>query len=276
MRPSLFILGYIEMGKYLAKKQKKNRSWLFVTVVILALILALLIWVTGIIDDSRVPVLEQPTEPDNQLQESTSGETTAAPETQTETAPQVPEQFVLSQELEITLMGGYAGIYMEDGSDEIVSDVMMIVLKNTSDADLQLARIDLIYEDFVAEFEVTNLPAGESVVLLEKNRRSDPGSLYEEAQVRNVVFFSEPMSLSEDNFEISGNKGSIELTNISEIDVAGDIYIYYKNSASDLLYGGITYRARIEGGLAAGETARVITGHYDPDNSVILDIVFGE
>lgn len=264
------------MGKYLEKKQKKNRSWLIITAITLALTIALLSWVAKIIDDSKVPELEHPTEPGSQLQESMGGETTAALETQTETVPQPSNQFVLSQELEITLVGSYAGIYMEDGSDEIVSDVMMIVLKNTSDADLQLARIDLIYEDFVAEFEVTNLPAGESVVLLEKNRRSDTGSQYEEAQVRNVVFFSEPMSLAEDKFEIVANKGSIELTNISETDVAGDIYIYYKNSASDLLYGGITYRARIEGGLAAGETARVITGHYDPDNSVILDVVYGE
>ena len=128
----------------------------------------------------------------------------------------------------------------------------------------------------MAEFEVTNLPAGEAVVLLEKNRRSNPGQTFAEAQIRNVVFFSEPMNLSEDKFIITTSKGVIDLKNISGSDISGEIYIYYKNSASDLLYGGITYRARIEEGLASGETARVLTGHYDPETCRIMSIVCSE
>lgn len=260
------------MGKYTAKKTKKNRPWLVIAIIILTLITALLIWVAKILDEGKIPELPQSKAPTGQIREEASEATTG----ETETVPQDFEPFVLGQGLEVTLMGSYAGIFMEDGSDDVVSDIMMIVLKNTSDADLQLARIDLIYADFTAEFEVTNLPAGESVVLLEKNRRSDPGPNYEEAQVRNVAFFSEPMTLSEDKFEITTSQGSIDLTNISGTDIQGEIFIYYKSSASDLFYGGITYRARIEDGLAAGETARVITRHFDPNNSRILNIVCGE
>lgn len=77
--------------------------------------------------------------------------------------------------LEITDMAAYAGIYMEDGSNEIVSNIMMVVLKNTTEKDLQLARIELTFSDFSAKFEVTNLPAGASVVLLEKKSPRNGG-----------------------------------------------------------------------------------------------------
>ena len=52
----------------------------------------------------------------------------------------------------VTKIGSYAGIYMEDGSDRIVSNMMMLLVKNTTGKDLQLARISVVYEDFTAEF----------------------------------------------------------------------------------------------------------------------------
>ena len=45
--------------------------------------------------------------------------------------------------LKITDTANYAGIYMEDGSDEVVSNVMMIIVENTSASDLQYAEITL-------------------------------------------------------------------------------------------------------------------------------------
>ena len=95
-----------------------------------------------------------------------------------------------------------AAIDMEDGSDEVLSGVMMIVLENNSEKDLQLARIHIGYTDFTAEFEVTNLPVGEKAVLLEKNRRSMPDKAYETVESSNVVFFEEKMSLMEEKFSI--------------------------------------------------------------------------
>lgn len=186
------------------------------------------------------------------------------------------ETIQLSQGLEITRIGKYAGIYMEDGSDEVVSGIMMIIVKNAADQDLQLARINLTYADFNAEFEVTNLPAGESVVLLEKNRHKAADQKHQSATVSNVVFFTEEMNLQPDKVELSGGDGYIDVKNISGEDITGDILIYYKNSATDLFYGGITYRARIEGGLKAGETMRVITGHYSEGNCRIVMVTCGE
>lgn len=254
------------MGKY-AKKKKKNRhsgrGWMLAA---LAALLALVVWLVLLAKETEIPVLEQP------------GETfpTEPPATQTQPQPTQTDTILLSDGLQILDIGSYAGIYMEDGSDETVADVMMILLENTSGQDLQLARIEIAYPDFTAAFEVTNLPAGEKVVLLEKNRHGAVAEDYLSVNTRNVVFFSEPMSLQADKLEISGSNGVLDLTNISGQDIAGPVYVYYKNSAADLLYGGITYRVELKNGLAAGETIRTITGHYSPDTSRILMAAIGD
>lgn len=250
------------MAKYLKKKKNNVRPWLL-GLLTLALILA---GVGGWIwsQDHQTPVPSEPTE-------------TVPPETETTpvfTEPE-PEYLQLGDGLRLTKIGTYSGLYMEDGSDEILSGVMMILLENHSDRDLQLARINLNYGEITAEFEATNLPAGEGIVLLEKNRLSFPGGEPELTECRNVVFFPEKMDCLEDTFRISGGAGYLDVENISGEDVAETVYIYYKNYAGGLYYGGITYRAKLDGGIKAGQTMRIITGHYTPESCRILMVTRG-
>jgi hypothetical protein len=160
---------------------------------------------------------------------------------------------------------------MEDGSDEFVENVMMVVLKNENENALQLARISLQYADFTAQFEVTNLPAGESVVLLEKNRHEYVSGSYFSCNAENVAFFQRPIGLQEDKVKITEVKGAIMVENLTD-EVLGEIYIYYKNSAVDLFYGGITYRAKVEAGLKPGRSYTVMTNHYNPTACTIIDV----
>lgn len=185
--------------------------------------------------------------------------------------PEDSQTAFLGDNLYITDIGNYTGAYMEDGSDEILTGILMIVLKNEGEAALQLARISLVYADFTANFEVTNLPAGESVVLLEKNRHPYVSDRYLRATTENVVFFQEPMSLQEDKVKITGTKGFLEVENLTD-ETMGEIFIYYKNSAADLLYGGITYRARVDSGLKAGRKTTVRTNHFNPKTCTILNV----
>lgn len=179
------------------------------------------------------------------------------------------EPISLGQGLRISRVGAYTGIYMEDGSNNAVAGTMMVVLDNTGDKDLQLARFTLQYDDFIAEFEVTNIPAGTSVVALERNRRSAAG-IPKAAQLNVVLFFRENMDLMENALKLTGKQGSITVENISGADIDGDIWIYYKYSSEDLFYGGITFRSKIAGGLKAGERAQVSAGHYQPEDSGIV------
>ena len=270
------------MAKYSKKKKKqpqkkqtqnKGNTGKIVLLVILSVLLALLVWLGSVLGQREVPTLEQGGQPEQnetgEVQQTQPGQT-AEPEA---TEPPVME---LSDGLVIHYISSYAGIYMEDGTNEPVADVMMIILENTSEQDLQLARISIEYEGFTAEFEVTNLPTGEKVVALEKSRHGAVNEKYLSIQTKNVLFFPEPMGLEEERIEIKGRNGTLEVTNISGEAIPGDIYIYYTNSAAELRYGGITYRVPVRGGLKAGESTTVIAGHYTPDNSRLVLVDCGD
>ncbi len=179
----------------------------------------------------------------------------------------------LGQGLILTEYAPYTGSYVEDGSNELVSDVMMILLENTGSKALQYARISLEFPQDTANFSVTNIPAGGRVVLLEENRMAYREELPTSGLVSNLVLLPE-LPMYADIFEITADKGVLTVTNISDTVVTGDIYIYYKNSAQDIFYGGITYRAKLTGGLTPGQSKQVGAGHYLPTGSTILMVSY--
>lgn len=253
------------MEKHVQAKKKKCSNRNIVLVTILLILAAAVVLITVFSKSASY----EPT-PSFPPQQGTQHQPTADPEVPPPAGSD--ESILLSGGLQIVHMANYAGIYMEDGSDEVVASVMMIILENTSKQDLQLARIYVQYPDFTAEFEVTNLPAGEKAVLLEKNRRSMPERDYISIEPRNVSFFREPMSLMEDIFEITGGDGYLDVKNISDSATSGKIYVYYKHAASDLLYGGITFRAAVDQPIDPGETIRILTNHYTAESSRILAV----
>ncbi len=176
--------------------------------------------------------------------------------------------------LVVKQQGKYSGFFMEDGSDNPVTDVMMVVVENQSGRDLQLARIHLEYSDFTAVFHVTNLPSGASAMVLEQNAHKAVDESYKSLRVEDMVYFQEPMSLKKDLFEYSLSNGSIQVTNKSDTDIAGDIYVAYKNYSEEMYRGGITYRAKLEGGLKAGESKQVSAAHFDTEFSKLLSIQY--
>lgn len=265
-------------GKYVkSKKKKQGKLWLLLLCLALAAIGGL-VW---FLSSGR----------DNQPDLSLGGETSQAETTEALPAPetepavnqtipdaqiQVFDPISLPSGLVITRADKYAGVYMEDGSDQIVSDVMMLIVRNTTENDLQLARIQLEYPELTAHFEVTNLPAGASAVLLEKNRSAYPKSALVGCEESDVFFFAEPMTTLEDVLEITAMDGALSIKNISGQDISETIYVYFKNSGSDLFYGGITYRTRLEGGLKADEAKQIMTSHFSENGSVIVMVTVGK
>lgn len=191
-----------------------------------------------------------------------------------EDLPAQPQQHTinLGYGLELTDAGGYTGAYVEDGSGEIVSDVMMIVVCNTGEQDIQLADITALSGGVEYTFRLTNLAAGERMVLLDLKRMKAAEGVVESAIMSDVVLFETPMELHEQTIQISGLNGMLNVKNISDHDIEGEIFIYYKFAAPDLFYGGITFRVRVEGGLKAGELRQVPAGHFVPDNCRIVQV----
>lgn len=130
----------------------------------------------------------------------------------------------LGSGISIDRVGDYVGVYMEDGTDEFVEGVMMIRVTNSGDRDLQLMNIYAVCdnkEEYV--FQATDLPAGSSAVLLEKNRKPYPDCKITLATAENIVLYETPMDIRSDEFEVSGSDGNISVRNISGKDIESDI-----------------------------------------------------
>ena len=182
----------------------------------------------------------------------------------------------LSNGLTVTGIGSYTGIFMEDGSDEVVSRVLMITVENTGERTIQYAQIQLTDSTNAANFSLTTLPPGESAVLLEQSRMAyADGKALATATVYNLVYFPEEPTLCDELIEIQGLNGVLNITNVSGADITGDVVIYYKNASSDMLYGGITYRVTITGGIKAGQIRQITASHFSQSGSRVMWVTVG-
>lgn len=219
---------------------------------------------------------------------ASTGQTDSTSETQTETQPETEtasnsvvdnatdSSIALERGLKITKIGSYTGIYMEDGSDELVSGIMMIKVENTGEDYIQYAEIVLTGDSGTANFTLSTLFPGQSVVVLEKDRQTYTSGVNYTAVAKNVAVFSSVPSLCGNQLELQALDGVLNVTNISGTDITGDIMIYYKNSSNGLLYGGITYRIRISGGIKSGEIRQLVADHFSASGSTVMFITCGE
>ena len=288
------------------RKNHKKINVLVIVLIILAVIgvIAVMAWPKQPQQAETLPATEgtgpvettEATEP-SELPSVTDLEETTVPATSTESAAtdpgatqptqaavEVPDAQIQPQEqmvinlgsgLELTDSGKYTGLYMEDGSNKVVSNVMMIVVRNNGQQDIQWAAFTAVSGAETYRFQLTNLAAGEQVVLLDLDQKKADGYLTS-AAMDQIVLFSEPMSLYENTIQISGMNGMLNVKNISDTDIAGDVYIYYKYAAQDLYYGGVTFRVRVEGGLKAGEIRQVLAQHYTEKGCAFVQVTIHE
>ena len=253
-------------------KQNAGREFLWTALAIIMAAMVLLVILAFALRDK--PSASQPT--DTASQPTVSQPADTQPQ---ETVPpiqiQIPENITipLDDGLKIKDVGSYTGLFFEDGSDEVVSGVMMILVTNESDRTLQYAQITLTNDEGEqAQFDLSTVPPGASVVVLEKSRMPYTRG-FGDAKTENVVFFREEPSLYESKLQLQAHQGALNVTNISGEDITGDIQIFYKNSAADVYYGGITYMVRIKGGLEAGQLQQLMPKHFNASGSTVMFVV---
>ena len=253
------------MSEKKAKNTGKKGTWILVLMGLLVAALILTVALKTSDADPKVPH---------------QNATTLAAEEQPGTIhkdTEAQKPYFLTEGLEITEIGSYTGAYVEDGSDEVVSGVMMIIVSNTTSEALEYAEIILSGESGEAVFMVSALPAGESAVLLERNRMAyDRNAEFSQVRTENVAYFRTELSLMEDVLKIQPLDGAVNVTNISDRDIQGDIFICYKNKAEGLFYGGIAYRVRIEGGLKSGEIRQIMTKHFSDTGTALIYVSVAE
>lgn len=256
-------------GKYAKKKNNPVLLTVLVIFLVAAAAAVALLKMSGDAGDVA------PTGPDTAATTAPSEEhTQPVTEEPTEAPTELPkpEGIDLGNGMVITNVGAYSGAYVEDGTDEQVTDVMMIEVYNYGVEAIQYAEISL----GDAEFVLTTLPVGEKMIILEKSRMAfDENADYSQAEARNVARFQVPMSLCSDKIQIQELNGALNISNISGQDIQGDIFIYYKNVSDDMLLGGITYRARIAEGMEKNGVRQILANHYTIDGSRVMFVTCG-
>lgn len=273
-------------GKYSKKKNsnknktvnhrnKKRNTGKLILLVILALLLAFAVFIAVNADEIFGDVFGRHS--DNMGPNAAeSSETVFTPTEGVQIEADADYSVTMENGLRVSDIGRYTGMFMEDGSDEIVTGVLMILVTNTSEKDLQYAEISIELGDVDALFTLSNIPSGGSAVVLEKNRMLYDASVdYRMVSSDNVAWFSEPMSLCDDRIQIQSMDGILNIINVSGEDITGEIVIYYKNSSQDMLYGGITYRIRISDGLKSGEIRQIVAKRFQENASTIMMVTIG-
>lgn len=187
-----------------------------------------------------------------------------------QTAPtvQVPEPLkqsalpcILDSGLIAEELIAYEGPYVEDGTDEPVSDIAALMLYNSGSRDISSCMVAVTQGDRMLHFFVTWLPAGERALVLECDRAKyakDPVTACRSEGVRWESFYPAGGSV-----QVAEN-GRVTLTvkNSSAQTVAG-IRLRYKIYVEDggFYLGGISYSAYV-GDLASGESQTVDPTHY--------------
>lgn len=171
----------------------------------------------------------------------------------------------------------YTGPFWEDGSDTAVEDIWSLKIVNSSDEDIEYLKIHAATAEAEGNFEVTVLPAGGELIVLESSAAAYPQDA-EDARydAENLAFFQEERSILPEQLTLYGQDNWIKAENISGEDIAGDICVYYKNLEDGIFQGGITYRAVFPGGMAAGEAEEQEVLHYMKDTSLIMYVTYDQ
>ena len=191
---------------------------------------------------------------------------TQPPETSKPTEPEVTEAL----DLEYLQFGRYNGAFVEDGTDEQVENVAVVLIKNPTEAFLEYAHVEFEIGAQTAQFDVRGLPPGAAAWVLETNRMVIPeGSVFN--LLDELTSFSVYEGVGMDDLSLVMETGAITVRNTSSQTMT-NVYIYYRQTHTDGNYlGGIAYRVLVET-LKPDEPVTVTAGHCFPANCAIVKI----
>lgn len=178
--------------------------------------------------------------------------------------------------ISVTSVDTIAGMYVEDGTNDVLTDIFTVTFTNDSDKALQYAKLVLSVgeEDYV--FEISTIPAGASVRAMEMNRKTlVPTKGEVTLNQENIVWFNDELSLAEGLLEITPTDNGIAVKNVSGSAINAPLYVYYKNYVDDMYVGGITYRAGTQENLEPGQTVMLSAKHIDVDTSKLMFVTYG-
>lgn len=269
-------------GKFEAPRKKSRKApWIILLVILLA-VAGVVVW--AFLPEWTGQVEPEQTVPDQQIQQPAEPEQPEAPVEQPEpeeTEPEAPVEeetwlFAVDNNLVIEEIGSYTGAYVEDGTDEPVENVMYILVKNRGAQALQYAKLTVTGDAGDAQFEMTTLLPGETMLVLEANRKTyTAGDGYASVRSENLAYFQTEPQTYADQLWIQPLEGGLNVKNISDEAIDGDIMIYFKNYEDGMYVGGITYTGTVKNGLEAGEIRQLMSTHFTESKTAVVFVNIG-
>ena len=172
-------------------------------------------------------------------------------------------------DLVIEKLAPYNGLYVEDGSNQIVQDVAMILVRNEGDYPVEYAEIAMAHGDQQLIYKISALPAGESMVVQEQTRQSVPEAM--PSGCTALVVQRAQVGMASEQVSVTDNgDGTLTVRNLTDkvIPTVRIFYKYYMNN-EDVFVGGIAFTVRITR-LGAGSETTIQPSHYTSDSSRIV------
>ncbi len=142
-------------------------------------------------------------------------------------------------ELKLVAVYDYSGYYIEDGTEDAIDSVAVLEVTNLSDAAIEYATITLIAEAESLHFTVSLLPAGQTALVMEADRKSCKDSAvftYGGSEISSL----ESLDMCQGQVSITtDSSGAVTVTNVSTTDIS-ELRLFYKNRLDTGEYvGGI-------------------------------------
>ena len=139
---------------------------------------------------------------------------------------------------------------------------LSFTIENASKDDIEYAIISCSTGEYTVSFKVTALMAGQkALIICTEDEAYNKNTNYNNWKVENKILYSEKPSLCNDVFNISTEDGAVTVKNISNKNINGTIYIYYKRVDNGVYIAPETYRTKIDG-LKKGESKTTSAAHF--------------
>lgn len=260
-------------------KSKKKTIWIAAAVAA-ALVLALVIWLCARPGTGAPEPAASPT-PDAQETQQPDVEETPQPGTvgdgdvsrvTTDTEAGTPWKTMTDDtySVSVTALGGYDGLFIEDGSDEPVTGVLALQFRNDGSQAIAYAEYVFRAGEATLSFQLSNLPAGESAVVLEAGRHAYDSAEALKLTDRLVAFVDELTFASDQVLLVDNSDNSLTLMNLTDrtLPVVRVFYKYWYEDEQTFV-GGITYTAKGRN-IPAGGSVTIRPSHYVSDGCVLM------
>lgn len=161
----------------------------------------------------------------------------------------------------------FSGQFVEDGRDELVSNVASILVTNNTERFLDLATITYDIDGETATFIVTGLPAGRSAWVMETDRMlASSSSVFTYLDI--ATSFRDGVAATAEDITITADGNMLTATNNTDETREG-VFIYYRTLHTDgNFFGGITYLVDF-GTLEPGGSVTKMGGHFSEDSEIV-------